>query len=604
MIDGDNRFIGLDMRRDPSSVAEGFYITGEHVECEDGTVKTRPGNLMVPWADTYRYDAHYTIRATEKHGNIIDAIRFADTDGGRDYLLLLTTTKAVLCLPGSTAQEIALPVAYTPSPDSRLIQAFNKVYLLGGEKNSPLSWSLGDDAFERVDTGELVAGYEYMPRTRRGCYHQNRIWVVTEGNRVLPSDILEQDFKSVDEFYVNQGDSDTVKALVPYTDNRIIAFKENSMYSLDNLVGTLDSAEINLISNNIGISGDRSAQVIGQNLIWLSRKGVMLAQLAYEQRITPDTVPLSEPIEPVIERINWGYVDKAVSAIHNERYYLAVPLDGNTENSAVLVFNFKNQAWESIDDYDLATFEGLGSDYIEGFAPQSISILGYGGKEVCVCTSKSGGIFLYRFNEGKQDRAIETADSLSSWLTANSTSGSPSNTKFSQQEVPFTSVMETRGYLAGDATTKLGARIELTVDTYNPEFDIEFISAGPGEGKTLVSGKTRDRTKRRDYANSGTTTPIDNEGNEHQNPYLDDYSIHLESTYNSQTTSAYPEFYFGDATRSPVWTSRPQEFVERYRIYKRCRAPRVKIKNGVGYLKVKGVRISEYTRNRNNLREV
>lgn len=617
IADQDSRFIGLDMRRDPAVVGEGYYTIGEHVECEDGTVRTRRGNLVIPWADTYQYTDQYTKRAVEKHGTIIDAIRFADTDEGRDYVLLCTSSTAVLCLPGSTAQEIAYPLNYTPADDARLVQAFNKVYLLGGDDKRPLVWD-GDSTTDFIfaDTGSLAAGYEYMPNTRIGCYHKNRLWVAKKnadninsvGGRstVLPSDVLEGDFKTVNEFYVNHGDSDEIKALVPYTDNRIIAFKNNSMYSLDGLTGDLSNSEINLISNNIGIVADRSAQVMGPNVIWLSRKGVMMAQLVQEQRLTPDTIPLSEPIEPIIRRINWPYAEQAVSTIHNDRYYLAITIDDATKNNCVVVYNFKNQAWESVDIYEPTSFTSAeDTAYDESFGPQSMVIVKYSGKETLITTTYAGCLALYRYNEGKGDIAIEGTTDISTWLASFSTSGATAaTTQFIRQTLPFTSVVQTRGYLAGDLSTKKGCHLDLTIDTFNPSFSIDLVTSGPGESESILSGKTRDRTKRLDWVNSATTTAIDNASNEHSNPYLDDYSIHIYSALNSQTTSAYPQFYFGAGAVDDVYLNRMQEFQERFRVYKRARAPRVKVSNTQGVVALKSVSILEYDRKRKHRREV
>jgi hypothetical protein len=58
---------------------------------------------------------------------------------------------------------------------------------------------------------------------------------------------------------------------------------------------------------------------------------------------------MSKPIQKTIERINKDYSDKAVSAYYDNRYYLAVPLDDSITNNAILVFNFLNAQWESVD---------------------------------------------------------------------------------------------------------------------------------------------------------------------------------------------------------------------------------------------------------------
>src|SRR5207245_11045342 len=38
-------------------------------------------------------------------------------------------------------------------------------------------------------------------------------------------------------------------------------------------------------------------------------------------------LPVSDPIQPLINRINWRYAGNAQAAYWNNRYYLAVPLD-------------------------------------------------------------------------------------------------------------------------------------------------------------------------------------------------------------------------------------------------------------------------------------
>jgi hypothetical protein len=59
--------------------------------------------------------------------------------------------------------------------------------------------------------------------------------------------------------------------------------------------------------------------------------------------------PLSSSIDATIGRINRAFSQNAVSAYFDNRYYLAVPLDGSIVNNAILIFNFLNKGWESID---------------------------------------------------------------------------------------------------------------------------------------------------------------------------------------------------------------------------------------------------------------
>jgi hypothetical protein len=62
--------------------------------------------------------------------------------------------------------------------------------------------------------------------------------------------------------------------------------------------------------------------------------------------------PLSSPVDDIIQRINRTYVSKAVGKYFNNRYYLAIPIDGATDNNVVIIYNFLNKQWESIDTFN------------------------------------------------------------------------------------------------------------------------------------------------------------------------------------------------------------------------------------------------------------
>jgi hypothetical protein len=61
--------------------------------------------------------------------------------------------------------------------------------------------------------------------------------------------------------------------------------------------------------------------------------------------------PMSAPIDDVIARINYNYVSNAAAIYWENRYYLAVPLDNSQTNNAILIYNFINKSWESVDVY-------------------------------------------------------------------------------------------------------------------------------------------------------------------------------------------------------------------------------------------------------------
>jgi hypothetical protein len=94
----------------------------------------------------------------------------------------------------------------------------------------------------------------------------------------------------------------------------------------------------------------KSIAPVGNQVLFLSDNGVYAAAFGDLYNLRGAGIPLSEPIQSTINRINRDYAQNAVATYLGNRYYLAVPLDDSTTNNAVLVYNFLNQGWESIDD--------------------------------------------------------------------------------------------------------------------------------------------------------------------------------------------------------------------------------------------------------------
>lgn len=99
-------------------------------------------------------------------------------------------------------------------------------------------------------------------------------------------------------------------------------------------------------------------------------------------RLLTISEPLSAPIADVIERINYNAVDKAVGIYWENRYYLAVPLDGSSTNNSVLVYNFVNKAWESVDSYPA------------GFDVRSFAIAKKGNRRRLFAVDTEQGVFM------------------------------------------------------------------------------------------------------------------------------------------------------------------------------------------------------------------
>jgi len=157
-------------------------------------------------------------------------------------------------------------------------------------------------------------------------------------------------------------------------------------------------------------------------------------------------LPLSEPINSIISRINRNYAQNAVAAYYNNRYYIAVPLDGSVYNNALLVYNLLNQGWESVDTIDDPSWS---IDYLH--------VSDTGGFSKLYVVGSSGSIHLI---DSRQDGV----DRLSLYAGIDPVS------------YPISSYMKTRQYTMGTLERKKYRSYELQIESSESEASNATIS--------------------------------------------------------------------------------------------------------------------------------
>ena len=206
-------------------------------------------------------------------------------------------------------------------------------------------------------------GFSHMPAPEYAAYHQRRLVMPFKYNvedavdtftyrkildEVIISDILDSDTydKIYGQYRFNAGTADFNVALHSFSDDKLLVFNRNSVHLVG---GAGANATVQLITNEVGCVARQSIVQIGNNILFLSDNGVYGANFQDLYNLRGNEVPLSSPINPIIQRINRDVWDKSVGVYFDNRYYLAVPLDGSQVNNAILIFNFINKQWESID---------------------------------------------------------------------------------------------------------------------------------------------------------------------------------------------------------------------------------------------------------------
>lgn len=389
-MDGDEGFIGLNSRENPLHLQKGIVSKAENIRFERGIARTRKGsermtqyNPLSPFPPIFG-----SCVITKSDGN--EAIVLVVSD--RIYVLNQDT--------GAFIGTVMFPNGETVTDTCDVYQAQGSgyVYICRGSQ-STLRWD-GAYTNNAIKVPSNTTHHDY-PNTTHAIYYGNRHIVQVDRNTFRVSHYLDDaNWSSLDMFSINDGSNDALVAITPWTLNEFVIFMRNSVFYASVGVGAYllgdpaqeDNSYVKSLATDIGCIAKRSIVQAGGGIIFLSDNGVYMlnpAQAAGPSQSAPEGMrlltmakPLSAPIEDVILRINYNYVHKAVGIYWENRYYLAVPLDDSEVNNAVLVYNFVNQNWESVDTYQ------------SGFDIQSFHIAKKGNRRRLFAVDQELGVYL------------------------------------------------------------------------------------------------------------------------------------------------------------------------------------------------------------------
>ena len=262
-----------------------------------------------------------------------------------------------------------------------------------------------DSAATTVAVGmrqSIGLGFTHMPCPDWAIYHQRRLWMPfkylstgTSGNptitarnisdEIIASDILDQNtYDQIEnQFRIASGSADYLVALQPFAEDNLIAFTRNSIHLISGVGADLGNAVVREITREVGCCARKSIAQIGSKILFLSDNGVYAIEFEDLYNLRGVSIPLSEAINPTIKNIDPLYIDNAVGIYHDNRYYLAYTPKGSTENNTMIVYNFLNDGWESVDSIRYA-----------GWNVKSFIRAGAGGLNSLYVVNELGGIHL------------------------------------------------------------------------------------------------------------------------------------------------------------------------------------------------------------------
>lgn len=362
--DGDVGFVGLNSRDNPASLPEGIVSQSQNMRLDRGVATVRKGiqkKTIGGLENQTIYGSGVYLNSTGQ-----EIFVFVLTDGLYSYNPQTEILSAKVNFPAGET--------ITTQDGCDVVQAVDKVFITRGHTKRPMYWDLGVTVTVLPTIGGGHGGAQF-PNCTGLLYYANRLIAMgADHSTTLPSTrsrdtvcvshFLEwNSWSLVDAFSFNEGGNDEVVAISPWTINEALVFMRNSIYYCSfgieryvtgDTLGT--DSFIKTLVTDIGCMAKRSVVQANGGIVFLSDNGVYFLQPSQvgannAMRLLTVAEPLSAPIDDVIQRINRAYAHRAVATYWNNRYYLAVPIDGSVDNNAVLVFNFILKNWESVDIY-------------------------------------------------------------------------------------------------------------------------------------------------------------------------------------------------------------------------------------------------------------
>lgn len=194
---------------------------------------------------------------------------------------------------------------------------------------------------------------------------QNRLWVGA-GQNLYWSDINEPaSFSLAGNFItLEPGTGDDLTAILPSRGDapQLWLFKKSALFLFEPRWGAssafipvagdgLDviNSRVRTLTRDIGCIATKSLKWVpgaeGADAFFLAQDGVRSLARAQDDQEAGAGFPITWNVPAWVDRINFTHAHKAAAAVFDNAYHLAVPLDGAIENTHVLRYDFRFNAW-------------------------------------------------------------------------------------------------------------------------------------------------------------------------------------------------------------------------------------------------------------------
>ena len=339
---------------------------------------------------------------------------------------------------------------------------------------------------KRVSVG---LGFSHMPAPPYAVYHERRLVMPFKFDvdastdsfssrgtldEIIASDLLDSD--TYDQIYAqyrfNAGEADFNVGLHSFSEDNLMVFNRNSIHLVTNTT-SLQAASARLLTNEVGCVARQSITQVGNQVIFLSDNGVYSTQFFDEYNLRGTETPLSEAINVTIKRINKAHWDKSVAVYFDNRYFLAVPLDDSTKNNAIIIYNFLNKQWESIDQVNDTDFH-----------ISNLLVVGEGDARGVYAVNDIGGV-------QKLDERVDGVDRVVTQIGGDSKSinvpGSLTTRQYTLGNLERKNWKQFEMHIESGASTV--SNFDISAETENPDADLTLGTLSDFVGSTLAEAE-------------------------------------------------------------------------------------------------------------------
>ena len=509
-----NAVYGSCLFSDPTSDNEEYIILATNINVKAVNVKTGvattityPGSITISeevnliQAFNYLFLFRDGLTALQFTGTLVGSPAFILVDNGT-YTQPLTLTAASNCAISNGVVTISETshglsvgnVVRIIDAGSTNLTALSEFYVTTvANANTFTFFATADNASGAsvvLSAPQSVGGgFTHMPAPPWAIYHQRRLWMpfyyTTTGSsgsptiatrnirdEIIASDVLDQNTYDQIEtnFRIASGGADYVVAIQPFAEDNVIVFNRNTIHLIRGVSQPLKNVTVQEVTREVGCIARRTVVQVGNQIFFLSDNGVYSVNFEDLYNLRGASMPMSESINPLIKRINPDYIGNCVATYHDNRYYLAVPLDLSTENNAIFVYNFLNEGWESLDIIDQI-----------GWNVRNFVRAGAGGTNNLYVVNKDGGVHILDYREDDKDllnlQIGGTAAAYSIYAelkTRQYTGGTMERKRFNSFE------------LQAESSASNVSDVDISFITQNPDNDEDLESLSSLLGETLA----------------------------------------------------------------------------------------------------------------------